>query len=407
MKSMLIKNYSRIFHDKKAYSQSWVAFFLAASLLATPISSTAKSIFILVSVGLIIVSPVYWRDLSTVLTRSWSIASLCLFFIVCVGFFWSPASLHEKLISLEKYSKLLSLPILVVGFQDEKTRRLGLHGFLLAMVVTCIASAAISLGYYSSVNTESGGVFRNHIITGYMMAFAAYLSSLLFLKHQGKARIAYGLLTLLFSYHVLFVNNGRTGYVIYLLLMGLLIVQSFSWRQAVFAAFLSCFLLAITFYESPVMQDAFSRAITEYKLYSKNEKDTSIGFRFQFHDYAHKLFQRHPFIGNGTASFGYLYHQENPIPSRGPYLLEPHSQYWLMASELGAWGCIALALFFGCLFYSCLRLKTYRSLAMAVLLPFLVGNLSDSLLFYSATGYFFIIFIALCLGEQKIQASEV
>ena len=80
--------------------------------------------------------------------------------------------------------------------------------------------------------------------------------------------------------------------------------------------------------------------------------------------------------------------------------MEPHSQYWLIASEFGLLGCISFVFFLGCLIGASLRLKTLKPLAFAVLLPFIAGCWSDSLLFYSGTGYFFILFMALCLGEQ-------
>ena len=381
--------------------QTWVAFFLAASLVALPLSSSAKSILVVASLGLIAFSPVYRRDLLHVMSKSWCQAALLLFFISVMACAWGPATIQEKLMEVEKYSKLLYLPILAVGFRDPLARYLGLHGFLLAMLITFIASILMHFGVYSLNDVEAGGIFRNHIMTGYMMAFAAYLSSILLLQHRGRARIPYALLTLLFSYHVWFINNGRTGYVVFLLLMVLLMLQSFSWRQALSGIALGCTLIVITFYQSPVMQDAIHRAVDDYQLYKKNEKDTALGYRLQFHDYAYSLFKRHPWLGNGTASFGHLYHEENPIPTRGPKLLEPHSQYWLVASEYGVSGCFALAFLFGSLFVSSLKLKTLRPIALAVLLPFIAGNLSDSLLFYSGTGYFFILFMALCFGEQE------
>ena len=385
--------------------QTWVSIFLAASLLALPLSSSAKSILVVISLGLIVFSPTYRRDLLQTLSEPWCQAALFLFCVAVIATAWSPAGLSAKGMVVEKYSKLLYLPVLAVGFRDAAARRLGLHGFLLAMLITFVASALMYAGVYSMPDMEAGGIFRNHIMTGYMMAFAAYLSALLFYQQRGRVRILYALLTALFSFHVLFINNGRIGYVVYLLLMVLLMLQLFSWRQAVVGIFFGSVMVVTMYFLSPVMQVEVNRVVTDCKQYINNEdKDTSIGYRLQFHDYAYSLFKRHPWLGNGTASFGHLYHVEDPIPSRGPKLTEPHSQYWLVASELGVLGCFALALFFGTLFISSWRLKTLRPIALAVLLPFLAGNLSDSLLFYSGTGYFFILFMALCLGEQAGKA---
>ena len=393
--------HTTVFAARSWTVQTWVSNFLALSLLAIPLSSTAKSVFIVISLGLIVFTPDYRRDLRNIVLKPWCQAALLLFFVAVIACAWSPATMSEKLMELGKYSKLLYLPILAVGFRDLQARRFALHGFLLAMLITVIASTLMYSGVYSFSNVEASGIFRNHIMTGYMMAFAAYLSVFLCLQQRGRLRLPYAALGLLFSYHVLFINNGRTGYVIFLLLMTLLLFQSFSWRQALLGVLLGCSLIAVTFYQNPVMQQAINSAITDCKLYENSEKDTSIGYRLQFHDYAYNLFKRHPWFGNGTTSFKHIFHQENPIPARGDHLLEPHSQYWLMASEFGVLGCFSLALFFGSLFVASLRLKTLRPLALAILFPFIIGNLSDSLLFYSGTGYFFILFMALCLGEQE------
>lgn len=386
--------------------QTWVGFLLAATVFVIPLSSTAKSIFVILSFSMIVLTPQYHQIIFNQVKKMWCWAAVAVFLIALIASVWSPAGLHEKMVAIEKYSKLLYLPVFAAGFTDPNARRLGLHAFLLAMFLTCIVSLLWLIGLLNLPEVEGGGIFRNHIMTGFMMAFAAYLSSFLLIQSYSHSRrigtiqIIYFFLTLLFTYHVFFINNGRTGYVIYFMLMVLLMLQTFSWRQAVLGIVLGCSLLGISYYQSPVMQEAIQKAVNDCQMYKENKKDTNIGYRLQFHDYAYLLFKRSPWFGNGTASFADTFHKENPIPSRGDRLLEPHSQYWLVASEFGLLGCFALVGFFASLLIASFQLKTLKPLALAILLPFIVGNLSDSLLFYSGTGYFFILFMALCLGEQ-------
>jgi O-antigen ligase len=380
--------------------QNVVSFLLAATLFMIPLSTTAKSICIVAALLTIIFAPAYRHDLTHIINKSWCKAAIALFLMAFLACFWGPASIHEKWTAVEKYSKLLYLPVLAVGFRDEHARKLGLYGFLLAMVVTCFFAILAFIGVIPLHDAEAGGMFRNHIMTGYMMAFAAYLSGFLFLQSRGKGRWVFAALTLLFSYHVLFINNGRTGYVVYVLLMILLMLQSFSWRQALCGSMLGMVLLAVNFHYSPVMQQAVLIAVSDCERYLKNEKNTSIGYRLQFHDYAYELFKRHPWIGNGSAGFMHIYHEENPIPSRGDRLLEPHSQYWLVASEFGVLGLGLLLVFFINLLIASWKLPNLKPIALAVLLPFIIANASDSLLFYSGTGYFFVLFMALCLGSS-------
>lgn len=382
--------------------QFYVPLLLTLSLFSLPLSSTAKSIFLSLSVFAILIVPSNRKDLYRVLSQPWCQAALLLFFVAFVGMVWSPAALKDKFYVLEKYSKLLYLPVLAIGFQDKQTRRYALYGFLLAMLITCMAAILKASGVIAMQlrGLDPGHIFRNHIMTGYMMAFAAYLSALLFISESGKKKTIHAILFLLFSYQILFINIGRTGYVSYVVLMSLFFVQMLSWRQVMLAAVIGSTVLAGVYYQNETMQNRVNQVYIDWREYHQGDKDTSIGYRLQFHQYAKELFDRHPWVGNGTGGFSYLYHEEKPIPSWEPKLSEPHSQYWFTLAELGVVGLISLSLFFICLLLASWQLKSMRSVAFAVILPFLLINFSDSLLFYSGTGYLFIAFMALCLGEK-------
>lgn len=379
--------------------QTLITASLGLLFLALPISSTAKSIFLVSSVILVLSWPAHREQLRDVFSHGWCKAALFLFFIALIACLWSPALYSERILVLEKYSKLLFLPILAVGFRDENTRKYALNAFLLAMTIT----ALVSIYKYWNVSpfgiNDPGHVFRNHIMTGYMIAFSAYLSLLLAFRQAGRNRLIYGLLFGLFSYQIWFVNTGRTGYVIYLILLILFIVQFFSWRQGLLVLLISCSLLAIIYYEHPGIQTRVEQIVEDLQSYSQNQKDTSVGYRLQFHSFARQLFMHQPYWGNGTGSFTYLFSELKPVPSWDRRLLEPHSFYWLVAAEFGLVGISALLFFFASLLAAAYRLDTMRAMAFAILLPFMAGNLSDSLLFYSGSGYFFILFMALCLGE--------
>ena len=102
-------------------------------------------------------------------------------------------------------------------------------------------------------------------------------------------------------------------------------------------------------------------------------------------------------------SKAYYYDKERPVDFsiwKTKTLLEPHSQYWLIAAEFGLLGIAALSYFFFSLLQASWRLHKMKFMACAMLVPFAIGNLSDSLLFYSGSGYFFILFMAMFLGEE-------
>src|SRR3990167_711765 len=123
-------------------NEKWVHLCLALTLLALPISSSAKSIFFALSLVSILSIPQYRQDSLSILSAPYIKAALSLVLLVFLGCFWSDANLHQKLFEVEKYSKYLYLPILMVGFQHQNTRDLALKAFLSAMCFICILSIA-------------------------------------------------------------------------------------------------------------------------------------------------------------------------------------------------------------------------------------------------------------------------
>lgn len=388
-------------------AREWLLVFLPILFFVTPLSSSLKSIFIGIVVAIILISPIYRQQVKHLLTKAWCQCALLLFLIALLECIRSPAFASEQWLVVEKWSKLLYLPILVAGFMDERTRWLALKAFIAAMAITCMLSIMATSGLCQWAHINPDCVFRNHIMTGIMVSFATYLAGFLFFRASTRMRIVYFLLGVLFTYQVLFISHGRTGYVIYFLLIGLLMAQMLSVRQSMVGLVILSASFAGCYYLSQPMQHGISRVMRDVTLYQKN-KNTSVGYRMQFHAYAKNLFNQHPWIGNGTGSFTHAFQADNPVPAwrnrpdHTGRLLEPHSQYWLIAAEFGVLGLVGLALFYLSLALAFRRLHAMRPIAYALLLIMLLGNLSDSLLFYSGSGYFLILFIALCLSDRSI-----
>lgn len=416
LKQMFINNSSLQKFSNKMNPQEFfnLALYFCIPILffVTPLSSSAKSIFLGLSVAFIFLSNKHRQELFSLLANKYCLSAILLFILAVIGCTYSPATFAEKTYVLEKWSKLLYLPCLVVGLNNPKIRKLSIHAFLLAMLITCFYSFYLKYLYLTQ-NKEiiADSVFRNHIITGLMMSFAAYLSSTFFIKSKNISRIFYLLATILYSYQILFINESRTGYALYMLLMTLVILQNCNKRKA-FLGFLSIgVVFSACCYMSTPLWDRIKLAHTEWHTFQEN-KNTSIGFRVQFHDFAKQLFTRSPIIGSGTGSFTYAFRTENPVPAwtsmpeHSGRLLEPHSQYWLVGSEFGSLGVILFLLFYCELFIRIYKLDTMRPMALALFIILCVGNFTDSLLFYSGPGYFFILFFALALSEG-INASVV
>lgn len=380
-------------------SSHWVALCAIGSLFFTPISASFQSIFVILTCVLALVEKNSRHKAWLLCRQSWFISALGLCLLSWVGSLWSSAEIKDIFTVIGKYSKLLYLPLFIIAFRDLKTRFIAIHAFLLAMLITCFISYLKKLGWCHYHGLDPAFVFRNHIMTGYMMTFAAYLSALYAIKTRGKMRVLYGVLVLLLSYQVLFISMGRTSYLTYLLLALLLFAQFLSWRKFLIALIAVGILSAGIYQTSDIMQQRAQEAIHDWKgFHQQTEKNTPVGFRLQFHQFAHQLFNRHPILGNGTSGFSDAFKKEQPVPAWGPTLFEPHSQYWLVAADWGIMGLLFFSGFFISLLIASWPRKETWPIALGLITSFLLGCFLDSLLLYAGTGYFFLILMALCLA---------
>ncbi|MDR3442624.1 MAG: O-antigen ligase family protein [Legionella sp.] len=384
-------------------------FFIVLLVFFVPVSSSLKSIFLALTVVTLVFTPTYRKQIPYAFSTLWARAALVFFLYIVLAMLWSTAPFSMRLDVVEKYSKLLWLPVLSVGFISPKTRIWALNTYLFVMLITCVLSLLKYLEIVAFNSDDAGEVFYNHIVTGFMVALAVYFAGILFYQEQiNKWQRAYYLMIVLIgSYQVLFLNTGRTGYVIYALLMSYLILQKTSLKKAIFGIMLLSGVLVSTYLFSPVMHERVDSLISDIEFFQKHEENTSLGFRVQFHSYARSLFEQHPIIGIGTGSFKYRFSQEQPIPAWGPTLHEPHSQYWLTLTEQGLIGISLFLFFLATLFITALQLKETKPIFLGMLMAFGFGCFSDTIFCYSAAGSLLIIFSALSFGELiELRASK-
>ncbi|MFA6302872.1 MAG: O-antigen ligase family protein, partial [Legionella sp.] len=316
------------FEVKKVF---FAQLFILGFVFFIPLSVSLKTVFLVAALFLILITPSLNQNLWFACTSLWGRMALILFGFILIACLWSPAPYSYQALALGKYLKLLYLPILAVGFMNPQMRRSAINVYLLAMVLTSLASIIKSLGYFTA--TEPGTLAYNYIITGFMMALASYFAGIYFSKSKSWWRILYSIVFFLTSYQVLFINKGRTGYLIYFVLMCFLLVQSFSFKKALVALTVFCSVFGVVYSLSGTMQFRVHAFANEIRSLQNKQKDTSLGYRVQFHYYSKTLFKENTWIGLGTGGFRYRFAKDNPIPSWGIGTADPHSQYWMMLSE--------------------------------------------------------------------------
>ncbi|MGL5743112.1 MAG: O-antigen ligase family protein [Legionella sp.] len=395
----LITNLKLILADEKFTLLAPAFIFLLVFFI--PISSSLKSILLLLSVFTLLITPFYRQYIPLAFNTLWARAAVVLFVYVIISCIWSEAPLSVQYNTIYKYSKMIFLPLLAVGFIRPQIRLWAFHSYILVMLFTCILSILKDHHLFLLNDpTDPGEIFYNHIVTGVMVAFGVYLAVLMACQANATRwlRFFYLSLVLLGSYQIFFINTGRTGYITYGILSSLLLLQKLSFKKAIMGilVFVGVFFLAYAC--SPVLQKGTEALISDIKLLQHNQANTSLGYRIQFHRYARSLFDEHPIIGIGTGGFPYRFTQDRPVPL-WEKLNEPHSQYWLVLAEQGLIGMLLFLFFLGTLFVTAFKLKETKPFLLGLLTVFCILSVSDTIFCYSTIGYLLIIFSALCFGE--------
>lgn len=377
-----------------------------------PLSISLRSIFLSLAAVTLLFHPDLFPHLRSCCKEHWFKALIALFFLIIALSFTGAAPWQSKLAFINKYSKLLYIPLFALAFRNKKLVQTSIDAFLVAMLLTVLCSLLVLGGAHLPRVEFADSIFHNHIATGFFMAIAAFVSANYAFKINGLRRIYYGFCTFVFSADTLFINTGRTGYVIFFILLGFFFLQFLTLKRVFFYLLCVLPLFGIAAYMSPALHTSVQNALHEVHEYQLGSKVSSIGFRMQFHQYAAALFHKNPIFGVGTAGFSESFSKDNPIPSWGPNLLDPHNQYWLIAAEQGIVGILFLLLFFLALFQAQKHIKEGRLLYLGILSAFMVANLFDSFLLLSSTGYFFVLFMSLFLSQtieakQPVQASII
>ncbi len=351
-------------------------------------------------------TPALKQQMASLLNQSWCKATLILSSILVLAMFTGQANWTLKFTYFSKYIKVLYLPLLALAFQNKRSRTFAINAFLLSMCITIAVSVFKNFNFVD-INKPllDSGAFLNRIDTGLLVAFAAYLSALQAFKPLEKKRWLYLMLSTLFSSYSLFVNSSRTGYLVFSVLFLVFILQHISWRKLFIYLPILAVFCGVVASQSPTLKYHVQLAFQDFKQFQQGSKSTSLGYRLQFAEYAHKIFKEKPILGHGDGGFAYRFILDNPVPDWGPALGDPHNQYWGFLVDYGLIGLLFLFYWFFTIYQST-RDTDNHSLIVGVLAAFLAANWCDSFLLLANGGYFFILFSALVLGDSLSQNAQ-
>jgi len=355
-------------------------------------------------------------------------AAWLLFAVLLLAVFYGSTPLGKATFILSKYADLFFVPAFMLVLQSEAIRRKAQYAFIAAMGLTLLLSFMVGLEVLPVqhwmdrlATRQDPGIFHSRITQSNMMAFVVFLALLNLRDASSRgARMAWGLFALLGSVNVLFMVQGRTGYMILLVLLGWFAWatlarhqrkhgKAWDWRQGAVVVLVLLGLMAMAYQASTRLHDRVSLVVAEYQAWQPNNgKYTSTGQRLDIYYNTLQIMRQHPVLGVGTGGLSASFAQQ----TQGKDVMQTnnaHNEYLMITVQTGMIGLVMLLY----LFYTQWRFAPLldtpfeQDAAQGLVLAYMVNSLFNSPLLDHADGLFFAFMTAILFANLKPALSPV
>ena len=284
--------------------KKYISYLLIAYAFSFPISKAATNLFEVLAILLWIVEG-NWKEKYTLYKNNLlSIAIALLIGFSLVSILWhGNAELTLKYVA--KYRHLLIIFVFYSSFDKKYTSHI-LSAFLAAMFISEIMSYAIffELIHYKNISPSDPSPFMSHMTYSTVLAFTV---NVLLIRFFYETNLKYKLFYIFFFITAttnLFINGGRSGQVIFILLILVTIFASVKHKLkalGISLAILSItFLLAYNF--SPNFHERSNQLYHDFNnLITKNDYRGSGGTRVGLTIIGVHTFIDNPILGTGLA----------------------------------------------------------------------------------------------------------
>jgi len=386
-------------------------------MFAIPLSTALASLFS----GLLIIFWLLHRDFKNQLNflRGNPIVIAFLFYILLhtLGILWTE-DINWGLHTLKKTWKFALMPLVMIYSLKEE-----FYKYLFAFIAGILISVIVNYGIWFNIIepfTESvkhishPAAFMSHITFSPLLSFAVlFVGLMLVFKNNSKLTKLGGLLLLIIMVHNSLITGGRTGQIMLVFVMGILIYSIFhkSFYKLFFLIFIAMPILFTGLYISNnIFSDRVDLAIEQYRDFQINEqRKTSVGERLTYAQSGVDIFMENPIFGVGTGDLRSAI--RNNFTSRNidmPVPDNPHNMYIQLFGQFGSLGMLWLV------FTSVLQVRfTYREsdrlkrmIGLSIPILFGIANLGETYFSIHATSIFFAVMCGITYSKKYLYASS-
>ena len=341
-----------------------------------------------------------------------AIAGLLLGVALILGTLWTTATPAEAWRFVLKMRAYYLIPVFLLLFSALKIRNAVLLGFSAATLLSVVISYFAAVLNYPVFFAQPGdwSIFRSHSYHNYFAALlaAGLLAGLLTNKFAGLWKWAAIIIFIAISYDILFLVAGRTGQLVFLLMMSVILIL-WNWRIGLLlgAAITLAAVFALPKY-SAAIQSGVSKAQSDLTAYSRGDADTSVGLRLEWQKNSINLIKQQPWFGHGTGSFKTEHARILGSGNAALFTINPHNDYLWLSVDLGVGGGILLlALLLSAAWQGRHLEAAWRWVLYAMLAGMGVSTLANSFFTDNITGLAFVVLTcALLQGPKQVIATN-
>jgi O-antigen ligase len=323
--------------------------FLAFSTgFAIPISAALTNILSPLIFLLILAEGQFQQKFNTLRLHPVGVLAVLLFTVMLLGLFYTPVSFLEAGRMLDKYREFLYIPLFILVFRDRQTRQLGFYAFIGAMTLTLFLSYLMAItGWHIGKGTpEAPFIFKTYITQSVFMALAAYFLAVRCWFDLHRWRWLLVIWMLLAVYNILFMSDGRTGYLVLFFLIFLFFYQVYRAKGILIGSLVLLVLSVLAYTYSDALRHRVDNLVESVQNYQPGETSNSATLRLEFLNNSLTLIAEKPVVGHGAGSFSYKYKELAERQGLKP-TTNPHSDYLMIGVQ---WGLMGVGVFIVLLF---------------------------------------------------------
>lgn len=335
------------------------------------------------------------------------INTLVLIALFTIAVFYSYGSWHFALRVWNKYLKLSYLLFFIPLFTTQKSRNYAIIAFLISIMISEVCAYIHFFNFYNfGFGPGKHWMFVQDIDAGYLVSFASFLFANIVLDNKKFRWLALTCL-LICSVDMLLLNQERTGYLIFMASMCLLLCQRLKWKGFASTLILLPLFVGSLYLFSPKFNDRINQVVTNLTQYQQGNAGTSIGLRLAFAKYSFMVIKERPFFGSGTGSFEEIYKQlKGPMLDNSTWPAHPHNEYILNLFQLGIVGLIPFLTWLYLILHESFKLQQREQWYLqGLLLGFVLLGFCNASLLVNPAGGIFMTFLSVFLAANSKRLS--